>query len=98
MNLVLTKECSKRCSFCFTGNYDAGTEMSFDFIERVVSHFYELPMSQLMESGLDNKYFEKREDLKLFIPHQANKRIIDSTVNKLGLKEKQVFININEYS
>ena len=40
----------------------------------------------------------KREDIKLFIPHQANKRIIDSTVNKLGLKENQVFININEYA
>ena len=98
MNLVLTKECSKRCSFCFTGNYDAGTEMSFDFIERVVSHFYELPMSQLMESGLNNKYFEKREDLKLLggEPTQHSKfteiiELIEGTGVKVRLISNMLF-------
>lgn len=39
----------------------------------------------------------KGQDLKLFIPHQANKRIIDSCVQRLGLSEEQVVINIERY-
>ena len=40
----------------------------------------------------------KGEDINLFIPHQANKRIIDATAKRLGLKESQVFINIDKYA
>ena len=38
------------------------------------------------------------DDIDLFIPHQANKRIIDSTARKLGLKKNQVMINIDRYA
>ena len=38
------------------------------------------------------------DDIDLFIPHQANKRIIDSTTKKLGLKKSQVMINIDRYA
>lgn len=34
------------------------------------------------------------EDIRLFIPHQANKRIIDSCTERLGLTPEQVMINI----
>lgn len=34
------------------------------------------------------------EDIRLFIPHQANKRIIDSCAERLGLTPEQVLINI----
>ena len=37
-------------------------------------------------------------DIDLFIPHQANKRIIDATAKKLGLNESQVMINIEKYA
>jgi 3-oxoacyl-[acyl-carrier-protein] synthase-3 len=37
-------------------------------------------------------------DIDLFIPHQANKRIIDAAANKLGLKESQVMTNIDRYA
>lgn len=40
----------------------------------------------------------KSEDIKLFIPHQANKRIIDGSANRLGLSDEQVFINIDKYA
>ena len=40
----------------------------------------------------------KAEDIALFIPHQANKRIIDATTKRLGLNESQVMININKYA
>ena len=38
------------------------------------------------------------DDIDLFIPHQANKRIIDAATNKLGLKNSQVMINIDRYA
>jgi 3-oxoacyl-[acyl-carrier-protein] synthase III len=37
------------------------------------------------------------EDIDLFIPHQANKRIITSAVERLGLPLKKVIINIGDY-
>ena len=39
----------------------------------------------------------KGKDLKLFIPHQANKRIIDAAAKRCGLTENQVLVNINKY-
>jgi len=37
------------------------------------------------------------EDLTLFIPHQANRRIIDSAAKRIGLNDDKVFINIDRY-
>ena len=37
------------------------------------------------------------KDLKLFIPHQANKRIIDASCARCNLSEEQVLINIQNY-
>ncbi|MBC8215404.1 MAG: ketoacyl-ACP synthase III [Candidatus Marinimicrobia bacterium] len=37
------------------------------------------------------------QDIKLFIPHQANKRIIDAAAQRCGISENQVLININKY-
>ncbi|MFH1852735.1 MAG: beta-ketoacyl-ACP synthase III [Candidatus Neomarinimicrobiota bacterium] len=36
-------------------------------------------------------------DVKLFIPHQANKRIIDVSAKRCGLRDDQVVINIGKY-
>jgi len=36
-------------------------------------------------------------DIKLYIPHQANKRIIDAAAKRCGFTSDQVLININEY-
>ena len=43
-------------------------------------------------NGLSN------EDIKLFIPHQANKRIIDGSARRLKLSDEQVLINIDKYA
>ena len=37
------------------------------------------------------------KDLKLFIPHQANKRIIDASRERCKLSEEQVLLNIQNY-
>jgi len=39
----------------------------------------------------------KGSDLGCFIPHQANKRIILSTAERIGLAEDRVIINIDRY-
>ena len=36
-------------------------------------------------------------DVDLFIPHQANKRIIVATAERLGMPEEKIVINIGEY-
>ena len=36
-------------------------------------------------------------DLDVFIPHQANRRIINSTAERLGMDPKRVIINIEKY-
>ena len=38
------------------------------------------------------------DDISLFIPHQANRRIIEAAAKRLGLKESQVMINIDTYA
>jgi 3-oxoacyl-[acyl-carrier-protein] synthase-3 len=37
------------------------------------------------------------EDVDLFIPHQANIRILNATAKKIGLKEEQVYINVDRF-
>ncbi len=37
------------------------------------------------------------EDVTWLVPHQANKRIIDATAERMGLDEKKVMVNIQRY-
>lgn len=53
-------------------------------------------MSELCE-GLLNKHGVKPSEIRLLIPHQANKRIIAATGERLGLREDQVVINLDRY-
>jgi 3-oxoacyl-[acyl-carrier-protein] synthase-3 len=53
-------------------------------------------MSEVAERLLERNGF-KGSDLDLFVPHQANRRIIMSTAQRLGLPEDRVIINIDEY-
>lgn len=39
-----------------------------------------------------------KEDIDLFIPHQANKRIIQSAIERLNLPEEKCFINLPYYA
>jgi len=39
----------------------------------------------------------KGHDIDVFIPHQANRRIISATAERLGLKPESVIINIDRY-
>jgi 3-oxoacyl-[acyl-carrier-protein] synthase-3 len=37
------------------------------------------------------------EDIAWLVPHQANKRIIDATANRMGLSHDKVMLNIQRY-
>tara|TARA_A100001037_G_scaffold133247_1_gene120894 strand:+ start:189 stop:1175 length:987 start_codon:yes stop_codon:yes gene_type:complete len=53
-------------------------------------------MADVSKKILDNNNLNGT-DIKLFIPHQANIRIIDAAAKRCGLKDEQVLININKY-
>ena len=38
------------------------------------------------------------DDLKLFVPHQANSRIIEAAAKRLGISDDKVMINIDQYA
>jgi 3-oxoacyl-[acyl-carrier-protein] synthase-3 len=37
------------------------------------------------------------DDVDLYVPHQANKRIIDHAASKLGIPDEKVFVNVDRY-
>jgi 3-oxoacyl-[acyl-carrier-protein] synthase-3 len=39
----------------------------------------------------------KSEDIAWLVPHQANKRIVDATAERMGLGEEKVMMNIEKY-
>ena len=63
---------------------------------KTVFKFAVQKMADVAEQVLKrNSYTGK--DVKLFVPHQANLRIIDAAAKRLGLNPKQVLINIDKY-
>ena len=57
-----------------------------------VKKMAEVSASLLARNGLTGA------DLKLFVPHQANKRIIDAAAERLALPAEKVMINIDRYA
>ncbi len=56
-----------------------------------VTKMADISVEILEKNGLTGK------DVKFFIPHQANLRIIDAAARRMGLDESQVVINIDRY-
>ena len=57
-----------------------------------VKGMYDITKKIMVRNDINN------ENLKLFIAHQANKRIIDATAKKMNLRKEQVLINIDKYA
>ncbi|HEY9776599.1 MAG TPA: beta-ketoacyl-ACP synthase III [Planktothrix sp.] len=53
-------------------------------------------MAEICSRLLERNGFTGK-DVDVFIPHQANKRIIDNSAERLGLSEDKIIINIDEY-
>lgn len=56
-----------------------------------VSNMADVAEKMLMRNQLS------KEDIQWLVPHQANKRIIEATANRIGLQEEKVMINIDKY-
>lgn len=73
-------------------------KMHFIYQEgRTVYKFAVKGMQEVTAEILEKNHL-KGDDIRLYIPHQANKRIIDATAERLSLREDQVFINIDKYA
>ncbi len=53
-------------------------------------------MADVSEKMLTRNNLTK-EDIQWLVPHQANKRIIEATANRVGLKDDKVMMNIHKY-
>jgi 3-oxoacyl-[acyl-carrier-protein] synthase-3 len=61
-----------------------------EVFRRAVRVLAESSLAALARSGLTP------DDVNLFVPHQANMRIIDATASRLGLSER-TFVNVDRY-
>ncbi len=53
-------------------------------------------LRDVAEEAMESNNF-KPEDIDLFVPHQANVRIIEATAKKLRFPMKKVFVNVEKY-
>lgn len=70
-------------------------------------HYLRMDGKETFKSAVNAMYQAARESLrrceidikqiKLVIPHQANRRIIDAVAERLGAEPSQVFINLHKY-
>jgi 3-oxoacyl-[acyl-carrier-protein] synthase-3 len=63
------------------------------------NELFKLAVKSLVDAAKDvmQKAKVKPEDIDLFIPHQANLRIINATATRTGIPAEKVFINVNKY-
>jgi 3-oxoacyl-[acyl-carrier-protein] synthase-3 len=64
---------------------------------RAVFKFAVRGMAEISQEILEKHGLSTR-DLKLYIPHQANLRIIKAAVEKMDLDDSQVAVNIDRYA
>ena len=63
---------------------------------RTVFKFAVSNMADVSEKMLTRNNLTK-EDIQWLVPHQANKRIIEATANRVGLEDNKVMMNIHKY-
>lgn len=72
------------------GEIDRGVIMNGrELYKRAVFAFQEAIETVLARSGI------RPEEIDLFVPHQANRRIILSAVERLGMPEEKVYMNLD---
>lgn len=69
------------------------------YVKQEGQQVYKFAVTKMYETckALLDRHELTPADVKLLIPHQANKRIIESTAERLGMSLEQVIINIDHY-
>jgi 3-oxoacyl-[acyl-carrier-protein] synthase-3 len=74
-------------------------EKKMHFVHQDGQAVYKFAVRKMVEAAetVLNRNGVKAADLACFIPHQANRRIITSSAERLGLRDEQVIINIDRF-
>ena len=69
------------------------------FVKQDGAQVFKYAVRKMFECSRDllEKHGMSAKDVKLLIPHQANRRIITAAAERLGLCSDQVIINIDRY-
>ncbi len=75
-------------------------ERRMHFVQQDGRSVYKFAVKYMTDVSLDvlGRNGLTAQDLRLFIPHQANLRIIRSTAERLKLRDDQVVVNIDKYA
>jgi 3-oxoacyl-[acyl-carrier-protein] synthase III len=74
-------------------------EKRLHYVKQEGQHVFKFAVRKMYEvcSNLLERHGVEAKDVKLMIPHQANKRIIEATAERLGMRPDQVIINIDRF-
>ena len=75
-------------------------DSNFHYLKQDGREVYKSAVRGMTEAAIEilKRNSLSAEDLKLFIPHQANKRIIEACSSRLGLNSDQVYVNIDRFA
>ncbi|MEX1023788.1 MAG: beta-ketoacyl-ACP synthase III [Planctomycetota bacterium] len=73
----------------------AAKETTIHLRGRDVYRFAVKHMAQLIEEMMEGY---SMDELSLVVPHQVNRRIIDAALDRLGMTDEKVMINIHQYA
>jgi 3-oxoacyl-[acyl-carrier-protein] synthase-3 len=85
------------------GNRNPASQRVIDdklsFINMQGNEVFKLAVRGMEEAALEALSANNltKEEINLFIPHQANRRIIDAIGKRLGLNDKQLYVNLENY-
>lgn len=76
-----------------------GLDQRVNYLKMHGNEVFKVAVRMLSEVALEalDANGMKPEDVKLFIPHQANRRILEATAKRVGFSDNQVFINVDRY-
>jgi 3-oxoacyl-[acyl-carrier-protein] synthase III len=77
----------------------AGVQDRLSFLRMQGNEVFKVAVRSLSEVALESLQANglQASDIDHFIPHQANRRILEAAARRIGLKDEQVFINVDRY-
>lgn len=78
---------------------EAGIKERLPYLRMQGNEVFKIAVRSLHEVAVEalEANGKSASELDLFLPHQANRRIIEATGRRLGLSESQVFINVDRF-
>ena len=77
----------------------AGMEARLQFLKMQGNEVFKVAVRSLTEVSIEalSAHGYTSKDVALFVPHQANRRILEATAKRLGLSDNQTYINVHKY-